>query len=327
MKTLGCQFQADELPHFEKCDFELSPQDDGPLFATLVRRSDLTQSSTGALDPRPAVLYLHGFVDYFFQTHMAEAFENAGFRFYALDMRRYGRSLRAPNRQNFAGQIDDYFEEIDLAIEQITRSHPRIAAMVAHSTGGLIAAHYLSRGKLRAQVERLALNSPFLRFVLKPHDRLLSQITRYAGKVFPHIPLPQRLNSVYGQTLHRSQQGSWDYDLSKKPLAGFGLYSGWFTMILDAQSQLDRLDLHLPILCLHSSVSHIPDDTPSEADFVSDTVLDVEDMKRLAPTMGSDVRLVEIKNGLHDLILSKQPARGKALAELIRFAEGQAADD
>ena len=39
-----------------------------------------------------AVLYLHGRSDYFFQTHLAQAYLDAGFEFYALDLRACGRA-------------------------------------------------------------------------------------------------------------------------------------------------------------------------------------------------------------------------------------------
>jgi alpha-beta hydrolase superfamily lysophospholipase len=38
------------------------------------------------------VLYLHGYNDYF-HTHVAEKFNENNFDFYALDLRKYGRSL------------------------------------------------------------------------------------------------------------------------------------------------------------------------------------------------------------------------------------------
>ena len=56
------------------------------MVATLVRLR-------AAAPTRRAVLYLHGFVDYFFQTHLAEFFTERGYDFYALDLRKYGRSL------------------------------------------------------------------------------------------------------------------------------------------------------------------------------------------------------------------------------------------
>jgi len=65
-------FEALELP---------APEDyDGRVVATLVR---LPAGDA----PRGAVLYVHGFVDFFFQRHMAERFAAEGYAFYALDLR------------------------------------------------------------------------------------------------------------------------------------------------------------------------------------------------------------------------------------------------
>ena len=41
-----------------------------------------------------AVLYVHGYNDYFFQKQMAMQFLSHGYSFFAVDLRRYGRSLR-----------------------------------------------------------------------------------------------------------------------------------------------------------------------------------------------------------------------------------------
>ncbi len=71
----------------ETIDF---PSDDeGPVVATLVRaRCDQPT--------RKAVLHVHGFADYFFQTEYAAWWLERGYDFYAIDLRKYGRSLRAP---------------------------------------------------------------------------------------------------------------------------------------------------------------------------------------------------------------------------------------
>jgi pimeloyl-ACP methyl ester carboxylesterase len=61
--------------------------EDVELVATLVRRLPANRSRT-------AVLYVHGWNDYFFQTHLADHLTDLGFDFYAVDLRRYGRSLR-----------------------------------------------------------------------------------------------------------------------------------------------------------------------------------------------------------------------------------------
>ncbi len=41
-----------------------------------------------------AILYVHGYTDYFFQTGLAEHFIHLGYRFYAVDLQGYGRSIR-----------------------------------------------------------------------------------------------------------------------------------------------------------------------------------------------------------------------------------------
>ena len=59
------------------------------------------------------MLYLHGWNDYFFQTHVADALTAAGFDFYALDLRRYGRSLRRGQLRGFITDLDDYGQELE----------------------------------------------------------------------------------------------------------------------------------------------------------------------------------------------------------------------
>lgn len=73
-------------PEYEAITLPMGEDEEGEVIATLVRRR--------APEPtRQAVLYVHGFTDYFFQTHMADHFVAQGIDFYALDLRKYGRSL------------------------------------------------------------------------------------------------------------------------------------------------------------------------------------------------------------------------------------------
>ena len=80
--------------------------------ATLVRRAPGNES-------RRAVLYLHGWNDYFFQVHVAEALFRLGYDFFALDLRRYGRSLRRGQLHGFITDLDHYGEELAAAAEVI----------------------------------------------------------------------------------------------------------------------------------------------------------------------------------------------------------------
>ena len=65
---------------------KLNPDYEGEVTATLI-------SSNFNLGNRKSVLYLHGYIDYFFHPHLGEKFNANNFDFYALDLRKYGRSL------------------------------------------------------------------------------------------------------------------------------------------------------------------------------------------------------------------------------------------
>src|SRR5688572_26568461 len=126
--------------------------DDVEMVATLVRKSPANASRT-------AVLYLHGWNDYFFQTHVADAFTDAGIDFFALDLRRYGRSLRRGHYPTFITDLDDYGDEIGQAADLIAADHDRLM-IIGHSTGGLIAALWAAQNPDR--VSGLVLNAPWL---------------------------------------------------------------------------------------------------------------------------------------------------------------------
>lgn len=310
-------FYPDEIPGYECLKFALPEEDDGPLWATLVRKH-LVDEAPSLAHQRPAVLYLHGYCDYFFQTHLADAIERAGFRFYALELRRYGRSIGEGNRPNQARDIGDYGSELDWALEYIVGHHAYIAGAIAHSTGGLILCHYLKQSA--REVPCVVLNSPFLKFNLPRKETFLMQMVVQSGGAFPYFKIPKKMPGGYGKTLHVSQFGEWSYNLNYKPLYGFPLYPAWFRMIHRAHAQVRAgLGLQIPILAMRSSRSKFPSDPPTGDDFKADTVLNVDDMKRLAPLLSSHVEQWVVEDGLHDLFLSNQVSRAAAVDRTIRF--------
>src|ERR1043165_4027857 len=94
------------LPGFEALDLPAPDDYEGRVVATLVRLP--AREAT-----RGPVLYVHGFSDYFFQRHMAERFALEGFAFHALDLRKYGRSLREHQHANFCKSISEYYADLD----------------------------------------------------------------------------------------------------------------------------------------------------------------------------------------------------------------------
>lgn len=303
--VLGKPYRAETI--------DLAPDDEGEVVATLVSRP------TRRKGERPAVLHIHGFCDYFFQTPVADYWTERGYDFYALDLRKYGRSLRPHQTPNFITDLTTYYEELDEAYRRIAQrdGHQRVL-VTAHSTGGLIAPLWLrDRGHA---VTGLMLNSPWLdlqgSFLIRTAGtKALEQV----GARRPYQAIPRTVSGLYGRSIHASYDGEWDFDLTWKPIESFPLYAGWLRAIRRGHARLHRgTDLRVPILMLSSGSSSVPREwTPLVAS--TDIVLDVEQMWRWAPRLGRHVTLARIEGGLHDLTLSPEPVRKVYFDEITRW--------
>jgi alpha-beta hydrolase superfamily lysophospholipase len=293
---------------YERRRIDLDPDDEGAVVATLV-------SLKAPAPTRRAVLYLHGFVDYFFQTHLAEFFTARGYDFYALDLRKYGRSLLEHQTPNFARDMSEYFTEIDAAVRIIREDHD-VLLVNGHSTGGLIAALWAHRVRGQGLVQGLFLNSPFFEFNAPWISRRgLAPVVRLVGRRRPYAPVGQTLGTTYGMSIHRSEHGEWDYDLAWKPLNGYKILAGWVRAISLAHRQVQRgLAIDVPVLVAASSRSYVGKFT--EEAHHADSVLNVADIVRYAPGLGDDVTVVRIEGGKHDLTLSPPKAREQLFTEL-----------
>ena len=282
----------------------LAEDDEGTPVATLVHRQD-----AGLARRRGAVLYLHGFVDYFFQAAHADRWREHGYDFYALDLRKYGRSLRSGQTPNWITDLTTYDEEITAALEIIRTEHDHARiVLLGHSTGGLIAALYAADHP--GSVSALVLNSPWFDLNASWFNRVIAtRVIDLLGPAFPHVRVAT-LGEAYGRSLHTSTGGAWDYDLAWKPLAGFPIKAGWLRAIRDGHARLHRgLHIGVPVLVCTSGRSGHPRH-PSPEDLMSaDCVLDVAHMAARAPALGNDVTVQRVPGGRHDLALSDQPAR------------------
>ncbi len=303
---------------FEATTLPLGKADDGELVATLVR---------GMCDApsRRAVLYVHGFIDYFFQSHVADAFNENGWDFYALDLRRYGRSLRPGQRPNFCLDLAEYDAEIGAAIDIVRKEEGHdTLVMLGHSTGGLIASLYAHRGAHRSEIDALVLNSPFFGFSVPFPRSLLLPIGGAVGAVAPWIADPKGLSPRYAESLLAEHHGEWTYDTRWKPVRGFPVYYGWLRAIRKAHAQARAgLDVTCPVLLLHSSGSMQAVGAWNDAFLSHDIVLDVNDMKTVGPRLGRNVTLQEINGGMHDLFLSAPAARTAAIEGTLGWLESR----
>ncbi|GAA4878970.1 alpha/beta hydrolase [Kitasatospora terrestris] len=302
---LGEPYEAVELP--------LSPDEEGAVSATLVRR--LVPGSD------KAVLYVHGYVDYFFQTHLADHFTAAGYSFYALDLRKYGRSLRPHHSPNFIRDLAAYDEELDEAARVIRElDGHRTLVVNGHSTGGLVTALWANRRAGRGIVDGLFLNSPFLSMPAAPAVRTLgAPAVEAIGRLSATRKLPTTLNPHYVHSLHREHRGAWEFDLTLKPAEGFPLYAGWLAAIQRGHRQVRRgLAVDCPILLMASTAS-IATTKWHPTLHTADAVLRADDIAALGPRLGRHVTVVRIEGGVHDLVLSGEQARDQVFAELDRW--------
>lgn len=311
-------WQPDLLPGYQSRRIALNgvalmpDEGEGTLVATLVRRNHPARHDR-------AVLYVHGWNDYFFQTHLADEWDALGYDFYALDLRRYGRSMHDNELPGYIDDLADYDLEIDAAVERLLRHHRKVV-INAHSTGGLIAA--LWAGRHPGVISGLVLNSPWIelqgsammRAIAAPLVRTLA--TRRATWA-----IPMSDSGSYFRTLHASADGEWDYDTSLKRNPSNPVRPGWLSAILRGQERVAAgLGIDVPVLMMISARSDFRRGW-DEALRKADVVLDVDRLAARAPQLGWHVTLVRIEDALHDIVLSPEPVRARFFDQLRRWED------
>jgi alpha-beta hydrolase superfamily lysophospholipase len=306
-------WEADLLGEgYEQHVFELGadPDGEGQVCAVLVRRVPRP-----AEEIRGAVLYVHGFSDYFFQTELADFSAARGLAFYGLDLRKSGRSRRPGQTAHYVSDLALYDQELEASLAVIAQERPGLPVTVlAHSTGGLITPLWLDRRR-RTGVEPIAalvLNSPW--FDLQGQPVMRGPVTwalRGLSKVGPlrALNLPE---SPYGESLHVSGTGEWEFDTVMKPLAGFPVTVGWLNAVRRGHARLHRgLDVGVPSLILRSDKTYYSSRYSERVDR-ADNVLDVRQIARWAGCLGGETTVVPIPDARHDVFLSVPEARKHA---------------
>jgi alpha-beta hydrolase superfamily lysophospholipase len=315
---------------YQALTLELPDDVEGAVVATLVRfRPTAPPTPTAAGRPGHAVLYLHGFSDYFHQRELAEFYAARGEHFYALDLRKYGRSRRPHQTACRMSDVADYYPELDAAVEFIrSEGHDRLT-INAHSTGALIALLWLHERRTRTgnvhPVRAVVLNSPFLDVPASWAIRAMApRAVAVLAKNRPMMVLPSAGPSYYQLSTHRSERGDWDFVQEWKPVSGGTVRVEWLSAVQRAIAAAHAgLGLDVPILVLCSART-IRTRTWTDDLFRGDAVLDAEAIARWSTRLGSHVTCVRIPDGMHDLLLSKPPVRKRVLAEIARWTDGYA---
>lgn len=302
--VLGAPYTAETI--------HLPDDDEGPVVATLVKRP--TEGH-----PRGAVLHVHGFADYFFQTEYAEWWTERGYTFYALDLRKYGRSIRPHQTPNYVEDLTEYHAELDVALRLITeRDGHELVVGSAHSTGGLVLPLWVA--DRQASLAALVLNSPW--FDLRGPWLMRSVGTTVINRVARRTPrrvIPRTVSGFYARSLHDDFEGEWEFNLDWKPLRSWPVYAGWLSAVRRGHAQLHRgLGLSAPALVLSSERTTLPV-AMGEDVHTSDIVLDVDQIRRWAPTVARQVTSISIPDARHDVVLSRRPVREEVYRHLGRW--------
>ena len=273
-----------------------------------------------------AVLYLHGRSDYFFQTHLAQAYLDAGFEFYALDLRACGRAGVGLASPHDVRDLRVHDEEISEALRIIRSEHGHdVVVLNGHSTGGLQAVIWAADHP--GTVDAVVLNSPWL-------DLRGSALVRSYGSAIVDLISrrdPERVidepgrgeKDNYVEALHRRWRGEWDWDLALKPAPSFPVRAGFLAGIRRLQREVHHgLGIRVPILVCCSTASGGVKAGLKEAQR-SDVVLDVDQIIDRSQYLGDDVTVRQIPDGVHDLALSGPPARAEYLRAVTHWLDNR----
>jgi alpha-beta hydrolase superfamily lysophospholipase len=315
--------------HFEQLTLPLRPDKQGDVVATLVRysppfRLDFSRGPAMNAD----VLYVHGWSDYFFQTELAEYWHRAGARFYAIDLRKYGRSLRDYQTPGFITDLAAYDEDIEAALAVIDHApgtrNKRPLILMGHSTGGLTFSLWADRNPGR--VAALVLNSPWLEFQATGVGRAaILPIVEIGARVDPLAPLPNVDLGFYTRTVSAELDGSWQYNVAWRPPRGFTTHPAWLRAVLAGHTKVaNGLSIDAPVLTMISARSLLlPKWTPEMKSV--DVVLRVDDIAVRATRLGPSVTIDRIDGALHDIFLSTERVRQKGYDQLTRWLKGYVA--
>ena len=260
-------------------------------------RSSPPSSAGSAAEPTErAVLHVHGFADYFFQTEYGEWWLERDHDMYAMDLRKYGRSIRPHQTATYIADLEEYFAELDHAWQRIIERDGHTQVDPVRPLDGRAGRRVVGR---RAEAEGAGGHRPQLPWLdlqgkawmrTPPANAVLDRI----GRIQPMRIFPRTVSGVYAQSLHRDHAGEWDFDLTWKPLESFPVRFGWLRAIRAGHARVHRgLDIRCPVLVLSSDRTVFTTVLDEDA-HTTDIVLDVRQIRQWAGSLGHHVTSVAI---------------------------------
>ncbi|QRR00019.1 alpha/beta hydrolase [Dyadobacter sandarakinus] len=307
--TAQLTYYADLLGHGFQQATVVQPSDyEGSVTCTIIRKPAPARSNK-------AVLYVHGFNDYFFQEEMADKFNAQGYNFYAVDLRKSGRSWLAHQKLNNVRDLAEYFPDLDTALAVIRQEGSSKILLSAHDLGGLTAALYADARRGKELFDAVLLNSPMFALNVKSPTFIIRRAEKN-----PDGDTDAGISSLYGESLHETAHGTWRYNLSWKPIEVPPVSYGWVRAVALGLEKLDKgLQIERPVLVLHAA-GFIDEKKWSDAFFSGDAVTNINDIETRARNIQGQYSIQAVPGGMHDLILSREPARDEVYSTMLNWA-------
>ena len=322
---------------FEQATLPLGTDDEGEVVATIVRLLPEHHTLSRLFGDHRSfadidVLYLHGWSDYFFQRRLARYWAERGARFFALDLRKYGRSLRDGQTPGYITNFTEYDADIGAALEAMGRRSDgqgeRRLVLFGHSTGGLTASLWAARHP--DAVAAVILNSPWLEFQLSAVTRsAIAPVLGIHSRLRPLDLWPQVDAGFYtrAQKEVADPDDPVDIELAWRPEHTNPVHVGWMHAVIDGHAKVAAgLGITAPVCVMLSARTAVPTRWDPELTR-ADTVLVVDDIARASLKLGSSVTVERIDGALHDIFLSAHDARSEAYRRLDRWARAMLARD
>lgn len=309
-------FKEDVLKNgFVQATIQQPDDYDGKVVTTLVKKTKPGN--------KKAVLYVHGYSDYFFQIEMAEKYLAHGYDFYAVDLRKYGRSRLPHQRFYNVRDIHEYDADLDTALRIIKTGKYTKVLLSGHSTGGLVVTCYAHKNLGKEMFDGLFLNSPFLDMNLGEFtEDVTVPLGSLMGSLNPKGEAGSDFNPNYGLSLHKRYKGEWEFDTAWKPIyLAPNVNYAFLKAIHHGHKEVQKGNcVNKPVLVM-SSDSSVYGNLWNDAYLRGDGVLDVNDIKKYGIQLGSQVTYLPIEDGMHDLVLSNKKAREELYTVLFLWLE------
>lgn len=312
------KYQPDILgAGFESCTIQQPDDYEGRVVCTLIRKQSAITSTR-------AVLQIHGFNDYFFHSEVAKVFSDQSFNFYALDLRKYGRSYMPHQKFNNVRNLAEYDADITAAVRIIRSEGNEKILLSGHSMGGLVVLLFAHKFGQLGLFDAVFLNSPFFEHNKDMITKKL--IIPLAAKLAPRWPdkmVPGGFSKYYGPSLHKSGHGEWDYRLDWKPHVAPLVNLGWVKAIYEGQKRVKQgISVNQPVLVMFPAKS-VQSLWWTEKFMQADAVVNVKDIERYASKIQGTSRLIRIEGAMHDLMLSSITVRKRVYQELFGWIQSE----